>query len=280
MCCHYPFGPEKKITKDIRIDMKNRITELFSRKQHNILSVFFTAGFPSLNDTVAIGKHLAAAGADMIEVGIPFSDPIADGPTIQESNKTALTNGMTLKLLLRQVKELRSEINIPIVLMGYLNPVLQYGFEKFCADASAAGADGLILPDLPLDEFERDYKSLTDSLNLSVSFLISPTTSEVRIRKINNLSSGFIYAVSASSTTGAKDQFSDEQIAYFKRLASLKLRNPFLVGFGVSNSITFRQVCQHAAGAIVGSSFITMLRNSTRLEADIPSFIQSIRNTE
>jgi tryptophan synthase alpha chain len=206
--------------------MKNRITELLSNTKKPVLSVFYTAGFPNLNDTEAIAIALEAAGADLIEIGIPFSDPVADGPTIQASNKKALENGMTVELLLKQVTSIRSKIKLPIVLMGYLNPVMQYGVERFFKDASAAGVDGLILPDLPLDEFPQ-YEALTASLNLSVSFLISPTTSEARIRKIDALSSGFIYAVSASSTTGAKDEFSSEQMAYFQKLKSLKLSNPF-----------------------------------------------------
>ncbi|HEY3402968.1 MAG TPA: tryptophan synthase subunit alpha, partial [Ohtaekwangia sp.] len=174
--------------------MKNRITDLFEKKNKNILSVFYTAGFPKLNDTVAIAESLEKSGADIIEIGIPFSDPVADGPTIQESNKIALDNGMTVKLLLEQVKTIRQKVNIPIILMGYLNPVMQYGVEKFVKDAAAAGVDGLILPDMPLYEYEEQYKTLFEKANLCNTFLISPTTSEDRIRKIDNASKGFIYA--------------------------------------------------------------------------------------
>lgn len=258
--------------------MKNRITKLFEKKNKNILNIFFTAGFPDLNDTKRIAESLEASGADIIEIGIPFSDPIADGPTIQESNKIALDQGMNLALLISQVKELRSTVTIPVVLMGYLNPVMQYGVEKFFRDAAEAGVDGLILPDLPLHEYVNNYKALAESLNLSVSFLISPTTSESRIRQIDSVSSGFIYAVSSSSTTGAKKEFSEEQISYFKKLQSLDLENPFLIGFGISNFQTYSQACSYAAGAIVGSSFITALKESKDLPSDIKSFVQSFKS--
>ncbi len=256
--------------------MKNRITQLFDQKKKNILSVFFTAGFPSLQDAAAIAIELEAVGVDMIEIGIPFSDPIADGPTIQESNKIALDQGMNVPLLLKQVAELRPQIKMPVVLMGYLNPVMQYGMEKFCKDAARAGVDGLILPDLPLEEYVTHYKDLTESLNLSVSFLISPTTTEKRIRQIDSLSTGFIYAVSSSSTTGARTEFSDEQCAYFKRLKEMQLKHPCLIGFGISNRKTFSQACEFAAGAIVGSSFITTLKTSKDLKTDISEFVRSL----
>ncbi len=256
--------------------MENRITKLFASKKKNILSVFYTAGFPALQDTTSIAIQLESAGVDMIEIGIPFSDPIADGPTIQESNKIALDQGMNVALLLEQVADLRTKVKMPIVLMGYLNPVMQYGVEKFCKEAAAAGVDGLILPDLPLDEYVKHYKELMESLNLSISFLISPTTSEARIKKIDALSSGFIYAVSSSSTTGAKKEFSEEQQAYFKKLQSLKLSHPFLIGFGISNHKTYLQACEFGAGAIVGSSFITCLKESKNLKEDINQFVQSL----
>jgi tryptophan synthase alpha chain len=260
--------------------MKNRITALFEKKGSHVLSIFYTAGFPGLNDTKRIAESLQESGADMIEIGIPFSDPIADGPTIQESNKVALDQGMNLALLISQVKELRTNVDIPVILMGYLNPVMQYGVEKFMRDAAAAGVDGLILPDLPLNEYVEHHKSLAESLNLSVSFLISPTTSESRIRQIDSISSGFIYAVSSSSTTGARKEFSEEQIAYFEKLKSVDLENPCLIGFGISNYQTYSQACRYANGAIVGSSFITMLKNSTDLATDISSFIHSIKSAK
>ena len=255
----------------------NRIEDLFKKKSKNILSVFYTGGFPKLNDTTVVAKELEKAGADLIEIGIPFSDPVADGPVIQESNKAALDNGMTLKILLQQVKEIRNEVKLPIILMGYLNPVLQYGIEKFCADASQAGVDGVILPDLPLAEFENEYKSIFEKSNIRIVFLISPTTEESRIREIDNASSGFIYAVSASSTTGAKGEFSKAQLDYFEKLRSLKLKNPLLIGFGISTAASFGVASQFATGAIVGSAFIQTLKSASDLGQEIHGFVKAIK---
>ena len=255
----------------------NRITQLFNSKPKNILSVFYTAGFPKLNDTTVIAKELERAGVDIIEVGIPFSDPVADGPVIQESNKIALDNGMNLKLLLQQVKEIREESKLPIILMGYLNPVIQYGIEKFCEDAAEAGVDGVILPDLPLHEFEFEYKTLFEKNNLKNIFLISPTTSDSRIKEIDAATNGFIYAVSASSTTGAKRNFSTDQIAYFKKLQSVKLKNPFLIGFGISNHNAFASACEYSSGAIIGSAFINAIKNAKDLSLEIRNFVNEIR---
>ena len=254
----------------------NRIEKLFNEKKENIFSVFFTAGYPELNSTKEIAKELEETGVDIIEIGIPFSDPIADGPTIQESNKVALENGMTVKLLLEQVKEIRREVKIPIILMGYLNPVLQYGFDRFCKDAAANGADGLILPDMPLDEFELNYKDSIEAVGLCISFLVSPTTSEERIRKVEELSSGFIYAVSSSSTTGVKSDFTQQQEDYFKRLQTINLKKPFLIGFGISSKSTFSKACEYSSGAIIGSAFIKSLKENKGLNF-IPSFISSVR---
>lgn len=254
----------------------SRLKKLFQEKKQNVLSVFYTAGFPKRDDTVSIARHLQAAGADIIEIGIPFSDPVADGPTIQASNQIALDNGMTVKLLLEQVKEIRKDVTMPIVLMGYLNPVLQYGFEKFCNDAAAAGVDGLILPDMPLDEF-NDHRDLTTSLGLDMIFLISPTTSPERIAVIDGLSSGFVYAVSSSSTTGAKKGFSSEQEAYFRKLKDAGLKNPFLIGFGISDHETFSKASQFSSGAIVGSAFINLLKESNNFESDIAQFVRSLK---
>ncbi|MBK5277606.1 MAG: tryptophan synthase subunit alpha [Bacteroidia bacterium] len=256
----------------------NRIQKLFTEKQSNILSVFYTAGFPNLKDTGTIAQHLELAGADIIEIGIPYSDPIADGPVIQASNKTALDNGMTLVKLLQQVRELRSSINVPLILMGYLNPILQYGVEKFCKDAASAGVDGVILPDMPMDEYQTEYKSIVESHGLSNTFLIAPTTSEKRIRQIDDATNGFIYAVSSSSTTGAQGGFDLEQENYFKKLKALKLKNPFLIGFGVSNNQTFSKACEFASGAIVGSAFISLLKDSKDFKADIQDFVNRLRN--
>ncbi|HRI79434.1 MAG TPA: tryptophan synthase subunit alpha [Cyclobacteriaceae bacterium] len=258
--------------------MESRISDLFNRKNDHILSVFFTAGYPKFDDTIAIAASLEAAGVDLIEIGIPFSDPIADGPVIQESNKAALDNGMTVKKLIEQLKDIRKTVKMPILLMGYINPVLQYGFDAFCKDVSEAGADGLILPDLPLDEYQSEYKKSVEGHGLHMVFLVSPTTSEERIRKIDATTGGFIYAVSSSSTTGAKSDFSEEQTMYFKNLKSLQLKNPFLIGFGISNHNSFEKACQHGAGAIIGSAFISMLKASENLKSDIERFVGKIRH--
>jgi tryptophan synthase alpha chain len=258
--------------------MKNRITELFSKNNKNILSVYYTAGFPKLDSTVDIAKTLEDAGADIIEIGIPFSDPVADGPTIQASNKVALDNGMNVKLLLDQVKQIRNQkINVPIILMGYLNPVIQYGVQKFVIDAAAAGVDGLILPDLPLHEYEESYKDMFRKANLCNTFLISPTTSEDRIRKIDAVTHGFIYAVSASSITGAKGEFTTDQIGYFEKLQKMKLNNPYLIGFGISSHSAFSKASQFSSGAIVGSAFINLLNDSKDQQNDITKFVKDLK---
>lgn len=258
--------------------MQNRITELFGRKSKDILSVFYTAGYPTLGSTVQIGRALQQAGADIIEIGIPYSDPIADGPTIQESNKVALGNGIRLAMILEQVKELRKSVSLPVILMGYVNPVMQYGIERFARDASEAGVDGVILPDLPMDAYLDEYKALFTSLNISNAFLISPTTSEARIRRIDEVTEGFIYAVSASSITGARGNFADEQLAYFQRLQKMKLKNPYLIGFGISNYETFAEASKYSGGAIVGSAFINLLRESKDVNKDIAVFVRNLRN--
>jgi tryptophan synthase alpha chain len=260
--------------------MKNRIKQLFTHNKKGILSMYYTAGFPSLNDTSLIAESLAKAGADIIEIGIPYSDPVADGPTIQASNTVALKNGMRLSLLLDQVKQIRKKVEVPIILMGYINPVLQYGIEKFAKDAAAAGVDGVILPDMPMDEYIENYKELFDSMNLSNTFLISPTTSEDRIRKIDSVTDGFIYAVSASSITGAKGKFEKQQIDYFERIQKMKLKNPYLIGFGISNHDTFSTASKYGSGAIVGSAFVDLLKNSKDLTIDITSFVKSLKNNQ
>lgn len=256
----------------------NRIQLLFKNKKKDILSIYFTAGFPQLHHTQEIAVALTHAGADLIEIGIPFSDPVADGPVIQESNKVALEQGMTLSTLLKQIEELRGRVDVPLILMGYLNPVLQYGIERFCADASAAGVDGVIIPDMPLDEYQMNYSKVFKDHNLLNIFLIAPTTSEKRIRQIDNVSNGFIYAVSSSSTTGSKNEFSQVQLEYFKKIKDMNLKNPLLIGFGISNRQAFAVACRHAHGAIVGSAFITMLKQSQNLNADISNFVREIRS--
>jgi len=258
--------------------MENRLHTLFNNSKKPLLSVFYTAGFPKLDDTAIVASCLAKAGADIIEIGIPFSDPVADGPTIQQSNKIALENGITLALILDQVKEIRKSVKLPVILMGYLNPVMQYGIGKFAKDAVAAGVDGVILPDMPVPEYEREYRAIFEDAGLLLTFLISPTTSDDRIRKIDGLSKSFIYAVSASATTGAKSGFAPEQLSYFERLRKMKLKNPFLIGFGISNRETFSQASGYGSGAIVGSAFVNVLKDSKDLDKDINTFIKSLRS--
>ena len=260
--------------------MKNRINALFEAKKKDILSVFYTAGYPTLDSITEIAVSLSASGVDIIEIGIPYSDPVADGPTIQESNKVALDNGVNLKVIIEKVKKIREHVSIPIILMGYVNPVMQYGIEKFALDIAASGVDGVILPDLPMDAYLWEYKAQFDAANVRNTFLISPTTSEERIRKIDEVTDGFIYAVAASSITGAKGGFSRDQLAYFERLQSLKLKNPYLIGFGISSHETFSAACNYGAGAIVGSAFITMLKQSVNLKDDISTFVTSLRNND
>ena len=256
----------------------NRIDQLFQERSEPVLNIYFTAGFPQLDDTRAILRSLQSAGADLIEIGIPYSDPVADGPTIQESNSTALKNGMTLRVLMNQLKGFRDEIQVPVVLMGYLNPIVQYGIERFCRDCEEVGIDGLILPDLPMYEYQTAYKKLFEQHGLHNIFLISPQTSENRIREIDQNSKGFIYMVSSASITGAKKGISPEQIAYFQRVQAMQLKNPKLIGFGISDRESFLQASQYAQGAIIGSAFINLLRGTQNPEQDIHQFIQSIKH--
>jgi len=256
----------------------NRLDQLFSNKKKNILSIFCTAGFPQLNDTMGILKALQDNAADMIELGMPYSDPLADGPVIQQSSQAALSNGMTIDILFEQVKDLRETIQVPVLLMGYMNPVLQYGFERFCAAASSVGIDGIILPDLPMHEFERDYKAILQKHRLHFIFLVTPETGADRIRKIDELSSGFIYAVSSSSTTGNVESKNDEgQQQYFKRLHDLNLRNPFLVGFGIKDAKTFDGACKYSSGAIIGSAYIKALGAGSDFRQTTKEFLNGIR---
>ena len=256
---------------------KNRIERLFEEKKGRLLSVYYSAGFPSLDDTAAIASVLQEAGAEIIEVGIPFSDPVADGPTIQESNTLALENGISLKLIFEQLSDIRDKVDIPIILMGYINPVLQYGLEAFCSKCAEIGVDGLILPDLPMQEYLDQYKATFDRYGLLNIFLITPQTSEARIREIDLHSRGFIYMVSSASTTGAKTNVSSEQEAYFERINNMNLANPTLIGFGISNKETFDRACKFSSGAIIGSAFINVLKESKDLSADITTFIHSVK---
>ncbi len=239
------------------------------------MSIYFTAGYPELEDTVPIIEALERSGVDMVEIGLPFSDPLADGPTIQASSTAALKNGMHTELLFEQLEGIRERVGIPLIIMGYFNPVLQYGVEKFCARCQEVGIDGIILPDLPFDVYKEEYEDVFKANGLLNIFLITPQTSEERIRMIDEGSEGFIYMVSSASTTGAKKGFGTEQVAYFHRIASLQLRNPQIVGFGISNTDTFDQATSHAKGAIIGSAFIKML--SEKGKAGIETFVRSIR---
>lgn len=256
--------------------MNNRINQLFESKKENILSVYFTAGFPQLNDTVKIIQELEKNGVDLIEIGMPFSDPTADGPTIQRSSEIALKNGMSLKLLFEQLKDIRKSVNIPLILMGYLNPVYQYGIEAFCKKCAEIGIDGTILPDLPLDEFDTEYRKYFEANNLHNILLITPQTSEQRIRQIDEASEGFIYMVSSSSTTGAGKKVEDFHLDYFERVKNMNLKNPRLIGFGISDQATFSNACKYAQGAIIGSAFVTVIKSSADLEKDIDVFVKSI----
>lgn len=240
----------------------NRIKELFEAKQKNILSIYFTAGFPQINDTVSIIKELETNDIDLIEIGIPFSDPMADGPTIQASGTIALQNGMTLSILFEQLKDIRKDVSIPLILMGYLNPIMQYGFENFCKKCHELGIDGTIIPDLPFDDYIKEYKPIADKYDIKVIMLITPETSDERIRFIDEHTDGFIYMVSSAATTGAQKSFDDQKQAYFKRINSMNLKNPRLIGFGISNKATLEAAQANAGGAIIGSKFITLLQES------------------
>ncbi len=255
----------------------NRIDEVFSKKKKGVLNIYFTAGYPKINDTLRIARTLEAAGVDIIEIGIPYSDPIADGPTIQDSSQKALDAGMSLKLLMRQLQDLRKHIKIPVILMGYINPVLQYGFTKFCQDCKEVGIDGVILPDLPMQEYAEMYQVTFEEYGIYNIFLMTPQTSEKRVLQINEASKGFIYMVSSASITGAKQEVSQAQIDYFERIQKMKLSVQRLIGFGISNKETFDNACQYASGAIIGSAFINQLNKDDSDEA-ITSFVGSIIN--
>ncbi len=253
----------------------NRIDELFTAKQKNVLNVYCTAGYPALDSTIEVLLALQQNGADLIEIGMPYSDPLADGPVIQQSNMVAIDNGMSIPVLFQQLKDMRKTINLPIILMGYMNPVLQYGLEKFCASAEAVGVDGIILPDLPMYEFENLYKKLFDQHGLKFIFLVTPETSEQRIKKIDGLSSGFVYAVSSSSTTGNNKAIAD-QSSYFKKLQNMKLKNPILVGFGIKDKPTFQAACANTNGAIIGSAYIKALETSTDITGSTKQFLNQV----
>lgn len=252
----------------------NRIDKTFKKNQ-KLLSIYFSAGHPELEDTLPILRALQDSGVDMVEIGLPFSDPLADGPTIQKSSSRALSNGMTTEKLFDQLQNIRETIHIPLILMGYFNPMMQYGIENFCQKCQTIGIDGLIIPDLPVDIYNQEYKKLFDRYDLYNMFLITPQTSEQRIRYIDSVSSGFIYMVSSASVTGAQNTFGNSQEDYFKRIANMELNTPQIVGFGISNAKTYQAATRFSHGAIIGSAFIQFLEK--RGTAAIPEFIKSIR---
>ena len=254
----------------------NRIQQGFKQKGSRLLNVYCTAGYPGIDSTLPVMKALQDNGADMIELGMPYSDPLADGPVIQASSSRALANGMTIAKLFEQLKDMRKEIHVPVILMGYMNPILQYGFERFCADAKAVGIDGLILPDLPVYEYETEYGEIIRDHELDFIFLVTPETSDERIQKLDALSSGFLYAVSSSSTTG-KDKNMGDVSSYLQRLKGLNLKNPVLVGFGIKDKNTFDAACEHASGAIIGTAFIKALESSTDITSATKRFLHGIR---
>jgi tryptophan synthase alpha chain len=260
------------------IKIKNRITELFQKKSNNILNIYFTAGYPKIEDTVTVLKALQKAGVDMVEIGMPYSDPVADGPIIQQSSLDSINAGMTIRKLLEQLKDIRKEVTIPILLMGYFNTVMQYGVEKFMKEISSIGIDGVILPDLPLDEYIEHYQKICESNNISNVSLITPNTADERLHIIDNITQGFIYMVSTNSTTGndAK-KAEDNHEAYFNRIKNIGLKNPRMIGFNIKDNKTFTDACAYANGAIIGSAFVKMLSASSNLDADINQFVKNIR---
>lgn len=252
----------------------NRINQLFQSNPKDLLSIYFCAGCPTLEGTADVIRALERNGVNMIEIGIPFSDPMADGVVIQEAATRALRNGMSLRLLFDQLRDIRRDVHIPLVLMGYLNPIMQFGFEHFCQECVACGIDGVIIPDLPFRDYEQDYKETALRYNLKVIMLITPETSEERIRLIDAHTDGFIYMVSSAATTGAQRDFNEQKLAYFRRIQAMQLRNPRMIGFGISNYQTFRSACDNAAGGIIGSRFVTLLNEA---EGDAEKAIRQLK---
>ena len=252
----------------------NRINQKL-QEDKKLLSIYFTAGFPKLNDTVSIIQELEKNDVDMIEIGLPFSDPLADGPTIQESSTIAIENGMTTSLLFEQLIGVRKTVEIPLLIMGYFNPILQFGMEKFCQKCAEVGIDGLIIPDLPLQIYETEYIAIFEKYNLKNIFLITPQTSLERILQIDAISDSFIYMVSSAAVTGSQTGFGTEQIDYFKRIANSKLKNPQIVGFGIKDEETFQLATQYQKGAIIGSAFIKFLKENQIIK--ISSFVEKIK---
>ena len=257
----------------------NRINQLFSQKKENILSIYFCAGHPTLEGTVSTLQALEAKGVDMVEIGIPFSDPMADGPVIQSAAAQALRNGMSLRTLFSQLENIRRTVSIPLILMGYLNPIMQFGFEAFCQRCNEVGADGVIIPDLPFKDYLEDYKPVADKYGIKVIMLITPETSEARIREIDAHTDGFIYMVSSAAITGAQKDFDEQKQAYFRRIASMKLKNPRMIGFGISNRQTLEAATAHASGAIIGSKFVSLLDEAEgNAPAALEKLLESLEN--
>jgi tryptophan synthase alpha chain len=271
---HSPVAPRHKAAAAV---FNNRLDQLFAVKKKKVLNMYCTAGYPQLHSTGEVMLALQNCGADIIELGIPYSDPIADGEVIQQSNMQALHNGISIKIIFDQLNKIKNELRVPVVLMGYLNPVMQYGIEQFCADAAAAGVSGIILPDLPMYEYEMMYKDMFLQHGLDVIFLISPQTGNERIKKADELSSGFIYAVSSAATTGKDTDFARQQ-SYFKKIKNMKLKNPVLIGFGIRDKKTFDMACSYASGAIIGSAYIKALENSADIAETTARFIKGISN--
>lgn len=254
----------------------NRLENTFN-KGENILNVYLTAGYPKFDDTVEVVKELAANGVDMVEIGMPFSDPLADGPTIQHSSEVAIKNGITLNTIFNQLTEIRKDVNIPIIIMGYFNQLLQFGVEDFIKKASEVGVDGMIIPDLPIDYYQEHYKGLFEKYNLKMSFLITPQTDEERVKEIANESTAFLYVVSSYAITGGKSEIEEYQTNYFKKIKDLDIKTPKLIGFGISNAETFNKACQYADGAIIGSAFIKELGQGNDIKTTVKQFITSIK---
>lgn len=255
----------------------NRINKLFQEKQGKVFSIYFTAGHPQPNTAASIIADLEQSGVDLIEIGMPFSDPLADGPVIQKSSQYAIDNGMSLKKLLTEIKDIRQTVKIPLILMGYFNTVLRFGVEEFCKQVSAIGIDGVILPDLPLEVYEDEYEAIFTKYNVIPVFLITPQTASERILQTNALSKGFIYMVSTASTTGAQSGYTDESTAYFKRINDMDLSVPVLTGFGISDKISFNQATEFSAGGIIGSAFVKALQESDNTSNAIQSFVEKFK---
>lgn len=255
----------------------NRLQQLFAGERKKLLSIYYTAGYPGLDDTLTIARALEASGADFLEIGFPYSDPVADGPVIQASSKQALENGMTLGHLFEQLKTLRKQVNIPVLLMGYVNVVLQYGVEKFCIACREAGIDGCIIPDLPMYEYEELYEPFFEQNGVSNVFLVTPQTSAERIRKIDSLSNAFIYLVSSSATTGGNLAMNTGATSYFNRIKEMGLKNPLMIGFGIADRNSFETACQYANGAIVGSAFVKSLERDDKLIPSVQQFMRQFK---